>query len=205
MAPHLFLEFVAASVVLMLIPGPNVALISANSIAHGPRYGLLTVAGTSTAMVPQLLLVALGLTSAMTVLSSAFAWLRWAGVAYLLYLGVRAWLEKPADLTATAPEPKRGRAIFLRGFLVSLSNPKTLFFFGAFFPQFLDAHAPLGPQIGLLSGAFLVLAVLIDSGWALLAGRFRRVLAMHGKLRNRLTGTVFIAAGLGLAAAREGS
>src|SRR5690349_22655201 len=88
---HLYFAFVAAVTVLMLIPGPNVALIVANSVAYGPRYGLLTVGGTSSAMLIQLALTALGMTELLGTLGGWFEWIRWIGVACLLYLGLTLW------------------------------------------------------------------------------------------------------------------
>lgn len=203
MSLDLYLGFVLASAVLMLIPGPNMSLIVANSVAYGPRYGLLTLAGTAGAMVPQLIATGLGLTTTLHLLADWFDWIRWIGVVYLLYLGIRQWRARPIDLTRTTPQPRSARLIVLRGFLVSLTNPKTLLFFGAFFPQFISLHAPVLPQVVLLSITFLLVAVVLDSGWALLAGRLRGVLGMHGRLRNRISGVCLIGAGLGLALARQ--
>jgi threonine/homoserine/homoserine lactone efflux protein len=131
---QLFLAFILAVTILMLIPGPNVALIVANSLAYGARYGLLTVAGTSAAMVVQLGLTALGMTGILHLLAGGFEWIRWAGVAWLVWLGVKQWRAPATDLSATPAGPKSRRAIFMRGLLVSLVNPKTLLFYGAFFP-----------------------------------------------------------------------
>jgi threonine/homoserine/homoserine lactone efflux protein len=201
MSLQLYPAFVAATTVLMLIPGPNVAVISAASIARGPRAGLITVAGTCAALMLQLALVGLGMNEALGLAARWFAVLRWAGVAYLVWLGVRAWRAPPEPLAA-APAPS-ARAGMLRGFVVSLSNPKTLFFLAAFFPQFVTPGG--GPaQIWVLAATFLALEVAIDSGWALLAGRLRGFLSRHGRARNRLTGAALIAAGAGLAAARTG-
>jgi threonine/homoserine/homoserine lactone efflux protein len=202
MVIDLYLAFVAATIVLMLIPGPNVALIVANSVAYGTRFGLLTVAGTATAMVLQLGVAALGLAAVLGTLGALFAWLRWVGVAYLLYLGIRQWCATPVDLTRTPPQPRSARGIFLRGLLVSLTNPKTLLFFGAFFPQFLDPARDMATQVAVLSVTFLGLAILLDSGWAMLAGRARGFLAGRGRLRNRVSGGLLIGAGVGLALAR---
>jgi homoserine/homoserine lactone efflux protein len=199
----LYLGFVLASTILMLIPGPNVSLIVAPSIAYGTRYGLLTVAGTSSAIVVQLAFATLGLTATLDMLAGWFEWIRWIGVAYLLYLGVRQWAAAPIDLTRTRPQPRSIRAIALRGFLISLTNPKTLLFYGAFFPQFLSPDAPMVPQVMLLSLTFLIVAVTLDTGWALLAGRVRGVLAIRGRLRNRLSGGFLIGAGIGLALAHR--
>ena len=93
----LYLGFVLASTILILIPGPNVSLIVANSIAYGTRYGLLTVAGTSSAIVVQLALTSLGLTATLGVLAGWFEWIRWVGVAYLLFLGIRQWRAAPGN------------------------------------------------------------------------------------------------------------
>ena len=203
MSLTLYIAFIAATAILMLIPGPNVALIVANSIAHGARYGLVTVAGTTAAMVVQLVLTALGMTTLLGDLAHAFEVLRWLGVAYLLWLGLSAWRAPAIDLTRTTPQPRSARAIFLRGFLVSLTNPKTLLFYGAFFPQFLAPGAPFAPQVALLSLTFFAIAASLDCGWALLAGRVRGVLAVHGRLRNRLSGGCLIGAGIGLALAHR--
>lgn len=200
--PQLYAAFIAAVVVLMLIPGPNVALIFANSIAHGTRTGLLTVLGTSTAMLLQLSVTAIGMTALLAGLGHWFELLRWAGVAWLLWLGVRQWRAPPVDLTRMAPQPRR-RRIALRGLLVSLANPKTLLFYGALFPQFLSPDRPIGAQLLLLSATFIAIAVAVDSGWAVLAGRARGLLAARGRLRQRLSGGLLIGAGLGLALVRR--
>ena len=195
----LYLAFVLATSVLILIPGPNVALIVANSVAYGTRYGLLTVAGTSSAIVVQLALTWLGMTALLGTLAQWFDWIRWAGVAYLLWLGIRQWLAEPVDLTRAQPQQRSPREIFSRGILVSFTNPKTLFFYGAFFPQFITPKEHVTAQIGILAATFLVIAAGLDACWALLAGRVRHVLAVRGRLRNRISGSVLIGAGLGLA------
>ena len=200
---HLYAAFVAAVTTLMLIPGPNVALIVANSVAHGTRYGLLTVAGTSAAMVLQLGTTALGMTELLGTLGSWFEWIRWIGVAYLFYLGMSYWCAVPVDLTTTTPDRKSPHAMVTRAFLVSLANPKTLLFYGAFFPQFLSGGRDVGVEIALLSGTFLAIAILVDGTWALMAARARRFLGAHGRLRNRLSGGLMVGAGIGLALARK--
>lgn len=203
MSFQLYLGFVLATTILILIPGPNVSLIVGNSIAHGTRYGLLTVLGTSSAVVVQLAFTALGLTATLDLLADWFEWIRWLGVAYLLYLGVRQWCAARVDLTRIRPQPRSLRAIVLRGFLISLTNPKTLLFYGAFFPQFIAPDVPIAPQVALLSLTYLTIAVSLDSGWALLAGRVRGALAIRPRLRNRLSGGCLIGAGIGLALAHR--
>jgi homoserine/homoserine lactone efflux protein len=196
-----YLAFVAASVVLILIPGPNVALIVSQSLRHGARCGLLTVMGTSAAAFLQLALVVAGTATVLALFAQWFEVLRWIGVAYLVGLGIAVWRAPPKDPAKPARAP-RPRAAFLRGFTVSLTNPKTLLFLGAFLPQFAAADRPLLPQLLLLSGTFLAIGVSLDSLWALGAGRARFVFARE-RLRNRLTGTILVGAGLGLALARR--
>jgi len=202
MTIDLYIAFVLASVVLVLIPGPNVAVIVAASIGRGSRYGLVAVAGTSAAMVLQLALTVLGMTAVLAVLADGFAWLRWAGVAYLVYLGIRQWRAAPDGL---ADKSSRGQAkrLFWRGFIVSATNPKTLLFYGAFFPQFIDPAGDIAAQLALLAATFLVVAVVLDSGWALTAGYAREHLAGRGRLLNRLGGVFLVGAGVGLALARR--
>jgi homoserine/homoserine lactone efflux protein len=201
--PHLLPAFVAAVAVLMLIPGPNVALIVANSLAYGARWGVLTVLATSTASMLQLGLVALGMASLIGQLGAWFEWIRWAGVAYLVLLGVQQWRAPPADLSAVRPQPRSLARIFGRAIAVSLTNPKTLLFYAAFFPQFVSSDAPAGPQLVVLAGLYLVIALVLDSAWALMAARLRGAFRTRARLPNRASGAVLIGAGVGLALARS--
>jgi len=200
---QLYLAFLAATVVLALIPGPNVAVITASSVAYGARFGLLTVAGTSTAILVQLVLVGLGLSAALGTLGAWFEWIRWIGAVYLAYLGIVQWRAAALDLAQTAPLPRSARAIYGRGVLVALTNPKTLLFYGAFFPQFVTPGDAQARQLLLLLASCLAVAIAIDCAWALLAARLRRFVAARSRLRNRLSGGLLIGAGLGLALARH--
>ena len=199
----LYLAFCAATAVLMIIPGPNVALIVANSVAHGTRFGLLTVAATSTAVVCHLTLTVLGATALLNVLAASFDWLRWLGVAYLVWLGIAAWRAPATDLERTRPQARSARVIFMRGFLVGLTNPKTLLFYGAFFPQFVTPGPDAPLQLLTLAATFLAIAIVMDGTWAILAGRLRALLTLHVRLRNRITGGLLVGAGVGLAVARR--
>ncbi|MDH3475294.1 MAG: LysE family translocator [Rhodospirillales bacterium] len=205
MDPQLYFAFVLATTILILIPGPAVTLILATSLAHGARAALVTVAGSSSAIVIHLAITALGMTSLMLVLSEWFEWLRWAGVAYLLYLGVQQWRAKAGTATDGGAATPTSNRLYWRGFVVNATNPKTLFFYAAFFPQFVDPAGPLVLQLVVLCVTFLVIATLLDGGYALLGGRLRGALSSPRwtRLRNRLTGSLLIGAGLGLALARR--
>src|SRR5437870_2142956 len=134
MSLELYAAFVLATTILVLIPGPNVSLIVANSLSYGPRYSIVTVAGTSSAMLIQLTLTVFGMSSTMAILAGWFEWLRWIGVAYLIWLGVGYWRMAATSLPDRAA-PRTGRGLlFWQGFAVSLTNPKTLLFYAAFLP-----------------------------------------------------------------------
>lgn len=188
---------------LGLIPGPNVGLIVANSIAHGTRYGLASVAGTSSAMAPQLAITVLGASTLLMLMASAFEWLRWLGVVYLMYLGIKHLISQSSDNPGPGKKEKTYRKVYLGGFLVSAANPKTLLFFGAFFPQFVSPEGNPAVQLIVLSITFLTVITIVDSGWAILAGKARHLLTKYSRLHNRISGVFYLTAGIGLALARR--
>lgn len=198
MSVQAYLAFVAAATALILVPGPNVALVVGTSLAQGRRTGLAVVAGTTSAMGVQLGAVGFGLARVLAQASDLFSLLRWAGVAYLLVLAAQAFLGRADDAAGKHAAASRSGA-FWRGFAVSLTNPKTLLFYGAFLPQFIDPQGDGPSQLQLLAGTFLVLAAGLDSGWALLASRMRGLLS--ARHRGRLTGTCLVGAAVGLALA----
>jgi threonine/homoserine/homoserine lactone efflux protein len=200
--PSLLLACAAAVTLLMLIPGPNVALIVANSVTFGPRQGLMTVWGTVAAQALSLALVTLGMTALLETFHLWFGWLRWIGAAYLVWLGVQQWRAPMPDLAAVTAQPKADGSLFLQAFLVSLVNPKTLIFYTAFLPQFVVLDGDIGSQMAILSALFLLIALAVDSGWALTAAKARKLLAKRGRLGNRLAGGILIGAGAALALLR---
>lgn len=202
---ELYAAFVLTSVLLIIVPGPNVSLIVANSLSHGPRHALATVAGTTVAMSIQLAVTCAGVASLMALLAQGFEWLRWIGVAYLIYLGIKQWRTFALDQNVRATRETSRQRLFWQGFLVALTNPKTLLFYAAFLPQFVDPALAAGPQIVLLCVSFVVLAVILDGSYALLAGRMRGLLLQPRRARwlGRITGGFLIGAGVGLALARK--
>lgn len=201
--PQVIPAFLLATVALMLLPGPNVAMIVANSLAYGASWGLLTVIATAGASMLQLGLVAVGMASVVAQLGDWFGLLRWAGVAYLLVLGVQQWRARPPDLAGVRPQPRSAQSIFVRAIGVSVTNPKTLLFYAAFFPQFIEAGRPAAPQIVVLAGLYLLIALVIDSFWAVSAAKVRGIFGQRTRLFNRASGVVLVGAGLGLALERS--
>lgn len=198
---ELYLAFLAVSVVIIIVPGPNVTLILATGATRGARAGLMTVAGTTLAQILQVVAVALGLAWLVGAYGNLFDVLRYVGAAYLVYLGIQAWRragDRPADLKAASANVKKG-------FLVGLANPKTLAFFAAFFPQFIDVSMPYGIQFAVLSASYLLLAVIIDSAYAIAGGMGRRLLATDRSrlILGRASGVVLAGGGLWLASLRR--
>ena len=189
------IALIAATAVLVAIPGPNVALIVANSLKNGFRAGVATVLGTTVGVGLQLALVVFGLAAIIAVAAEALQWIKWAGVAYLIYLGIRTWREPPSDLNAIEAAP----AMFWRGCLVAVVNPKTLLFNAAFIPQFVGGESATIASLTVVASVFLAVLFVGDIVWAAFASSARRVLQRYAAARNRLTGAFLTAAGIGLA------
>ena len=197
--------FAAASVALVAIPGPNVLFVLARGLAGGPRAAVVSVLGVETATACFVASAACGLTAVLASSAVAFAVVRYAGAAYLVYLGVRALLGR-GEAAPGMPAPHSTGRTYRQAFAVGISNPKVAVFFLAFLPQFVDpAAGSATAQIVVLGAVFLVVAFVLDLGWALLAG------ALAGWLRRRpgflrrqrfVTGPVYL--GLGAYAAVAG-
>ena len=204
MGTNLFAAFLVASATLILIPGPNVGLIVSNSLRFGTFAGIATVLGTNLGILIQLSVVCLGMSSVLAVFSEGFEIVRWLGVAYLVYLGLGRFQSREVDLVRkSAAQPSRKRFVY-QGLFIALANPKTLLFFAAFLPQFIDPDSSKMGQLSLLSSVFAGMALVLDSGYALLAGRLQKAIADPQSSRwfNRLSGSILIGSGLGLALAR---
>jgi len=197
----LFAAFLVITAVLIVVPGPIVTLIIATGARQGVRAALVTVAGTSVGNAVLLMAIALGLGWVLQNAEQLFVVLRWAGAIYLVWLGIQAWRhageQKPAEAS--------GRVNFTRGFLVALSNPKTIAFFTAFLPQFVDPHLPAATQLAVMCTVTTLFAAMSDTAWAIASGMgrawFMRPARM--KLLGRMSGAVLIGGGFWLSLARR--
>ena len=195
------LALIAATAILILIPGPNVALIVANSLKYGYRHGFVTVLGTTLGVGLQLMIVIGGFAVLIDMAATALTWVRWLGVAYLVYLGIRTWHEPAADLNGIQADTEN--SAFWRGLGLAVINPKTLLFNAAFLPQFLGQSMHVRPQLVILAAIFLVTVAIGDSLWVAFAASARRWFEKIGKLHNRIAGGFLLGAGIGLALSRK--
>lgn len=204
---QLLLGFVAACALLALTPGPNMALIVANTATHGLGAGLVTLAGTSTGLVLLVAVAAVGMTSVIVFMSEWFDVLRWIGACYLAWLGVqqlRSWWRS-RKLAAPPPAPHGSpRVWYWQGVGVSLSNPKVLFFLGAFLPQFIDPAASAVWQLSILAVLFVAVLVAVDVGYTLaVAGARAKFDAARLRVLDGVAGVLLLIGGAALAMTRR--
>jgi threonine/homoserine/homoserine lactone efflux protein len=198
MALDHWLAFVAASAVLLAIPGPTVLLVISYALGHGRRSASSTVAGVALGDFTAMTASMLGLGALLATSATLFIVLKWVGAAYLVFLGVKLWRAPVAEATvdAAAPVARPGR-IFLHAYAVTALNPKSIVFFIAFLPQFLDGARAVLPQLVIFEASFLALATANALTYALLASAARRTIRQPRVQRavNRTGGTLLIGAG----------
>jgi threonine/homoserine/homoserine lactone efflux protein len=200
--PELFAAFLLITVVLIVTPGPIVTLVVATGATQGIRPALMTVLGTVFGNGLLVASIAFGLSWVLKSSAPLFETIRWVGVAYLVWLGIQAWrgAGRHGEL---APPPTRVH--LWRGFLVALSNPKTIAFFTAFLPQFVDPRLPAEFQLAVMCAVSVLMAALLDSAWAVAAGLGRGwfVEPARARLLGQVSGTVLIGGGIWLALTRR--
>ncbi|HEX7055498.1 MAG TPA: LysE family translocator [Burkholderiales bacterium] len=202
MTAEIYLAYVLACAVIALVPGPTVTVIVANSLAHGTRAGLANVAGTQLGLALMMAILVVGLSSVIAAMAWLFDWLRIAGAAYLAWIGWKLLRSPDALGEAAAAAAPRGGFV-LQGFLVLMSNPKALLWFGAFIPQFVDPRGDYVAQIALLGVTAMAVALVSDGAYAVLTGRAgRRLRRNHVRLVSRAGGALLIGGGVWLALTR---
>lgn len=196
------LTFALASALIVVVPGPTVTVIVANSLRHGAAAGLWNVAGTQAGLAIMVAVLAFGFAAVVAVVGEAFFWLKLAGAAYLVWLGVK--LLRGDGRLAEGGRARANGSFFWQGFFVIWSNPKALFFLGAFLPQFVDPSRDPIAQTALLGATFMTIATLLDGSYALLAGKTGMLLARRNvRLVELFGGTCLIGGGLWLALSRR--
>jgi threonine/homoserine/homoserine lactone efflux protein len=201
-----FLLFAAASLAFLAIPGPSVFYIVTRSLSQGRRAGVTSMLGVQAGGLVHVVAAAVGVSAIIASSATAFTIVKYAGAAYLVFLGLRKLLargDEPLDLTIS---PASGRRLFWQGAVVNILNPKTALFFLAFLPQFVDPSAAVAPQMLVLGTLLVGLGVVSDGTYALVAagaGRKLRETAAARRRLDRLSGGVFVSLGLVAALAGE--
>ena len=197
------LAFVAAALVVLLIPGPGVMYVLARSLSQGQRAGLVSVLGLSAGAFVHVIAATVGLSALLLASAAAFGIVKLLGAAYLIYLGIRAVMSRQANVEVEMPAPRSLRRLFTDGVIVSVLNPKVAVFFLAFLPHFTDpARGSVSVQMFVLGSLYCALAVCTDGAYALLAarlGHWMRGPVARGPLPRYTSGAVYI--GLGVSTA----
>jgi threonine/homoserine/homoserine lactone efflux protein len=199
---HALALFAVAALALLLVPGPAVLYIVAQSAEHGRRAGLVSVAGVHVGTLVHVGAAAVGVSALIASSAVAFTVVKYAGAAYLIYLGVRRLLtSEPSDVPVPRAQPLR--RLFAQGAIVNVLNPKTALFFLAFLPQFVDPDAKVWTQILVFGLTFVLLGFASDGLYALAAGTFARWLRARRSLLRYGSGSVFVGLGISAALARR--
>lgn len=197
----LLLAFMTASFILAITPGPAVVYILARTLSQGRASGLASVAGVALGNLGNAVGAAVGLAALFAVSSAAFTVVKWAGAAYLVYMGVKMLRSAGTAPGGAAPvvQALQHRRIFRDGFVVALLNPKTALFFAAFLPQFMTPHAPHFAQSLALGASFVAVAACTDLFYvmaaSLVAPRLGQ-LGAHARWGHRAAGASFIGLGV---------
>lgn len=200
-----WLAFFAASWAISLSPGAGAVAAMSAGLNHGFARGYFMTFGLVMGILTQVVVVGLGLGALIATSSIAFAIVKWLGVAYLVYLGIRQWRAPAqpmvADNTEAAEQQVSRRSLVLRGWIVNALNPKGTVFLLAVVPQFLDLAAPLARQYATIGATLAFTDLVVMAGYTVLAARVLRLLRSPSqmKLLNRTFGGLFVAAGALLA------
>jgi homoserine/homoserine lactone efflux protein len=205
MALSVWITYFIATLVLSITPGPGVFSSISAGLHHGFRLGWWNALGMQAANVIWVSLVSLGLGALLIASETLFTAVKWAGVAYLIYLGVVTWRAPVRGFEDTPDDAHSARDVFLRGFLVNATNPKGIIFFAAILPQFIDVARPQLTQYAILAATTFVVDLVTMMGYTALASRVLRVMRDPSSIRwvNRGLGGTFVAAGLALASFRR--
>ncbi len=200
--------FAFSAAVLVAVPGPNLLYIMTRSIADGRRVGIASALGVETGTLVWVAAAAAGLAAVLASSELAFNVVKWAGVAYLVYLGLHTLLRPaPDQLEGATPAGASLRGAYLQGLVVNVLNPKVALFFLAFLPQFIDPGRDATGQILVLGAIFFVIALLIDLAYALGAGALGSWLRRRPAFLRRqhyVTGSVYLLLGAAAALAGDG-
>lgn len=206
MSLSLWITYLVATLILSVTPGPGVFSSISSGLHHGFRLGLWNGVGMQAANAILVGVVSLGLGAILLASETLFAAVKWVGVAYLVYLGIVTWRSPPRAFEEDRDDDAHTAwQVFVRGFLVNITNPKGIIFFAAILPQFIDVARAQWPQYAIFAATTFCVDLVVMMGYTALAARVFRVMKEPAHLRwvNRTLGGTFVAAGLALAGFRR--
>ena len=199
--------FVLVETALCLTPGPAVLLVLSQALSRGVQKAVWSITGILAANTVYFILSATGVGAILLASYDLFFAIKWIGAAYLIWLGVTAFLGKSKALSIRAgdPKPVAGGRLFLIGFILLMANPKVIVFFTALVPQFINPHAAIVPQVAILAVTSVTIEFVVQVSYAALAGRAAHLAAQprFARITDRVAGSLLISAGLGMAALRR--
>jgi len=194
-----WLAFFAASWAISISPGAGAVAAMSSGLTHGFRRGYLTTLGLVLGIWTQILVVGVGLGALVAASGTAFLIIKWAGVAYLVWLGIQQWRApaRPIAQASADTTPRRARDLIVRGWIINALNPKGTVFLLAVVPQFLDLTQALAPQYLVIALTLGFTDLVVMAGYTALAARLLRTLksSAHVRALNRVFGTLFVVAG----------
>ena len=199
-----FYYFLTA-IALSVTPGPGVFSSISSGLHHGVRRGAWNAVGMQAANLIHVIVVAVGLGAILLASETLFSAVKWAGVVYLIFLGIQTWRAPVRAFEDQADTAMTTREVFLHGFLVNMTNPKGIIFFVAILPQFIDVARPQFLQYAILASTTFAVDLVVMIGYMALAAKVLRVMKDPSRIRwvNRTLGGAFVAAGLALAGFRR--
>ena len=199
MSLELWIPFVFAATIILIIPGPTILLVISQAVTHGRRSVVPLVAGVLIGDFTAITLSLLGLGAIMSTSAALFIIFKWIGALYLIYLGIKLWKLNPENKsTQDIEKDTSSRSLLKSSFFVTALNPKSIAFFVAFLPQFIDPLKPAFSQLILLGGTFLFLATFNAALYAIFAGQLGEHMRKINvrKWFNRCSGSALIGAGI---------
>lgn len=196
MTLELYSAYVAATLIVLAVPGPTIMLVVSYALTQGRKSALASVMGVGLGDATAAAASLLGLGAILAASAAAFTVLKWVGAGYLVWLGIKMWRSKPAALGPHAVAAIPARTIFWHAYVVTALNPKGIIFFLAFLPHFIAPQAPVVPQLTLLGSTFVVLGIVNAAVYALAAAAIGRKLRNPSMIRlvNRIGGGFLISA-----------
>lgn len=204
MDTHVWLAYVATAIVFSLAPGSGTVNSISNGLSYGTRKSLAAIAGLQIGLAIHIVLVGAGIGALVAQSALAFTLIKWVGAVYLVWLGIQKWRDRSSLMAESATQNQRAGTLLRKAVLINLTNPKSIVFLVALFPQFLDPTGDQLTQLLVLGITTVTIDAFVMLGYTSLASQMGRFIRSDRIMRkiNRVFGTMFVGCGALLAAAK---